>query len=478
MLNVWQRFQPLLEKIDKEQESGNISAIPESHDDSVLYNLMPLMVDRPVFISGFEQIGGIYALMVHRFRSNLRDNERLQRLFNVRFLINSPYFNRNKKPLPESVSFLHKDDYWELARVAGDFGELEGLPQEFTAFIGDERQWAELMEEWLVAIRRGDRVPWLVNLVHAGLQEEDILRLKPYLQQLILSKEMKVPAILVNIERVSYDEPAQKIIQFLSKQLNDKLNGSENGLQYEPLEHAIVEKGRKGESFRVKIGEPGRPILFKRAFYRGWRATIDGEKIPVYRVSPGLQMVIVPPGEHVLRWNYTGPNHWGLALAAFWLALGGGGLLTWWERKKRAREISPIPEQPMSFSRKILRSIPTCIWVVFIGVFSYKVTNEAVFKKPVIILPTSDSSFQTGTEDFYWNYVVGIPQVKQRFQLEIARDLEFKQVVEKKTIPNNQTRFNGKFVEQGPYYYRLRLESEGKEYRWTRPVRFYGHKNQ
>ena len=63
---------------------------PQQHEDSVLYNILPLMVDRLVFICGFEVVGGIYDLLLHKFRGPLRDNYAIQKLFNIRYVVNSP----------------------------------------------------------------------------------------------------------------------------------------------------------------------------------------------------------------------------------------------------------------------------------------------------------------------------------------------------------------------------------------------------
>jgi hypothetical protein len=93
-------------------------------------------------------------------------------------------------------------------------------------------------------------------------------------------------------------------------------------------------------SVRFEVDDPGRVVLRVRAaedgplvlsdtYYRGWTATVDGQRAPVLRANLLFRMVCVPAGEHVVEFTFRQPRfHTGLGIAvaaaigALLLALG------------------------------------------------------------------------------------------------------------------------------------------------------------
>ena len=186
-------------------------------------------------------------------------------------------------------------------------------------------------------------------------------------------------------------------------------------------------------------------------------------------------MVLVPRGVHELSYHYTGPVYWPWARAAFLLGLIISGLLIW--RRYRFKSTGFEERAPsgwQKFRGKYLVYFPSAIWLIFLVLLTYKIINEAVFKVPVTILPGPGQMVSGRTVDFYWNYLVGIPKSDQKFQLQVATDRKFANVVETKDVPKAHARFQNAFQEKGPYYYRLRLKTDNKESRWTSPIKFYG----
>ncbi|OQY55976.1 MAG: hypothetical protein B6245_19010 [Desulfobacteraceae bacterium 4572_88] len=467
---------------------GNITAFPQKHNDSVFYNLLPLMVNRPVFLTGFETVGGVYDLLLHKFRTSLRDNYPLQKLFNIRFVLNSPFYRKEEMAWHDAIEPVRKNQYWELVRVRGDFGALALLPPGFIGFVGSEREWTHLMELWLSAVRNGESaLPWIINLTHSGLSEKNIHQIKPLMKFFILGSEAEVPRILDEIKHVGYDFLGKNPIASLKKRFasDDNIQATGNE-EADSVPYEILKADRASEIFRVSVGEPLSPLLFKRTFYRGWACFIDGEKVPIYRVSPGLQMVMVPQGKHLIRWHYTGPNHWGWASAAFWSAFFIVAILLWEKRiggygcqilKLKAEteglkvENQESEPRTQTRARRLLPYIPSAIWLLFLGIFIFQSLSEAYFKIPVLILPQSGQEVEAGQADFYWNYIVGIPKSQQRFHLEIARDREFRKIVGTQSESSDHIRVKKVFTNKGTYYYRVRLESKGKIYGWSRTVR-------
>ena len=68
-------------------------------------------------------------------------------------------------------------------------------------------------------------------------------------------------------------------------------------------------------------------------FHPGWSATVDGRGVKVHRVSPAFMAVLVPPGEHVVRFSFARPWWtWALYLVVGLVVVG------WWRRESWLRQ--------------------------------------------------------------------------------------------------------------------------------------------
>lgn len=110
----------------------------------------------------------------------------------------------------------------------------------------------------------------------------------------------------------------------------------------------------QGESVRVESYAPGEIVLratprrarlavVGESWAPHWRATVDGQPAPIYRVNYVLQGVVVPPGEHTIRFVYDPPSfRWGvgisLAALAAWLGLVAWGVIRW-RREQRVENL-------------------------------------------------------------------------------------------------------------------------------------------
>ena len=477
IVREWAEFQSVVDQLEVSGEAGNVMGFPQLHNDSVLYNLLPLMVDRQVFICGFEVVGGIYDLLLHKFRGPLRDNYPVQKLFNIRYVVNSPFHRKVPMTWHENTELLFKTNFWEMVRVTGEFGDFELVPTSLVGFFGTEREWQALMEQWLRRVRDGaQEIPPVVNFSNASLSAEDEQRIAPLVKLVVLGDGAEVSAVLKDVaqlplERLS-EKPVEKILLELKEAARDV-----GKLELEPLAYETIRADRKEEVFKVTVTDELVPVLFKRMYYRGWRAFLDNTDTPIYRISPGLQMVLVPAGTHELSWRYTGPNNWRWSVTGFWIALAGIAALVMFGMRR------PVPvmvkreecdETGKTGSGLVLRNIPVMISLVFIGVFVVKVISEAYFRIPVTVRPQQGQVLSEGTEDFYWNNVIGIPKSRQRFRLEVATDPEFQDVLVSRDVEGYKERYQELFKPGGTYYYRIRLEVDGKPFKWSRPIVFYG----
>jgi hypothetical protein len=89
---------------------------------------------------------------------------------------------------------------------------------------------------------------------------------------------------------------------------------------------------------RVSISQAGL-LVFTEAWHPGWRATVDGEPVPVHRVDHALIGLRLPPGKHQVRLRFDPPSlTWGaLVSGASLLALLALVLLSWLRRREPSR---------------------------------------------------------------------------------------------------------------------------------------------
>jgi len=84
-----------------------------------------------------------------------------------------------------------------------------------------------------------------------------------------------------------------------------------------------VEEERERHLVAFDCAGPGW-LYLKTAYYRGWRASLNGQRAPVLCLSPGYDAVRVGPGASELVFAYAGANHAGLGYLVSGLALLGG----------------------------------------------------------------------------------------------------------------------------------------------------------
>lgn len=81
-----------------------------------------------------------------------------------------------------------------------------------------------------------------------------------------------------------------------------------------------IDETKKQHSARVTT-DIGGLLYFKTAFYRSWEIRVDGTKLPNISVSPGFNACRLNSGEHMVEFNYVGPNNGKLGLALSFLSL-------------------------------------------------------------------------------------------------------------------------------------------------------------
>ena len=101
--------------------------------------------------------------------------------------------------------------------------------------------------------------------------------------------------------------------------------GAEDAVQF-------VADGPDHVRLRVRSAERG-PLVLADAYYPGWRATVDGEPVPIVSANYLFRAVCVPAGEHEVVFTFRQPGFYpGLALTILSGAVVGLGLVGGWPR--------------------------------------------------------------------------------------------------------------------------------------------------
>ena len=223
----------------------------------------------------------------------------------------------------ENTEFCSKQNTGRWFESRENLETLSWCRSSMAGFFGTEREWQSLMEKWLARVRDGAKeIPPIVNFSNSSLSTEDEQRIAPLINLVVLGDGAEVSGVLKDVERLQLDSLGKKPVEKILLELKETETARDVGkMELEPLEYEVVRADRKEEVFKFTVPDELAPVLFKRMYYRGWRAFIDNADTPIYRISPGLQMVLVPAGTHEVSWRYTGPNNWRWSVTGFWIAL-------------------------------------------------------------------------------------------------------------------------------------------------------------
>jgi uncharacterized membrane protein YfhO len=108
----------------------------------------------------------------------------------------------------------------------------------------------------------------------------------------------------------------------------------------------------KMENVEIKTRSYGPRLLFmSETWYPYWHATVDGKETPIYRANYAFRAIVVPKGEHTVKFYYEDPNYItgrSVSLASNGLALIGfavGLSSIYFVRRKKRPEVEVIPPE-------------------------------------------------------------------------------------------------------------------------------------
>jgi hypothetical protein len=108
----------------------------------------------------------------------------------------------------------------------------------------------------------------------------------------------------------------------------------------------------KMEEVTMRTRSYGPRLLFmSETYYPGWTAQVDGQSTPIYRANYAFRTIVVPKGEHTVKFTFEDPNYIegrSISLASNGLALLGlavGISSVYFVRRKKRPEVEVIPPE-------------------------------------------------------------------------------------------------------------------------------------
>ncbi|MBF0225196.1 MAG: hypothetical protein HQK76_07045 [Desulfobacterales bacterium] len=118
------------------------------------------------------------------------------------------------------------------------------------------------------------------------------------------------------------------------------------------------------------------------------------------------------------------------------------------------------------------------IFIFFVTVLIFQFICEWCLNIPVTKKPDWCEAINAKSYIFYWNRVSGFPKWKQRFNIQIASDIEFKDIFFSKTLMEEyENVYHDLFEKRGPYYFRVRVVIGERHFGWSKVIKFYGSKS-
>jgi hypothetical protein len=100
-----------------------------------------------------------------------------------------------------------------------------------------------------------------------------------------------------------------------------------------PGEVTITDYDLNKVTMKAVMDAPG-VLVLADTFYPGWRATIDGQPVPVYRANSVVRAVIVPAGTHTVTYSFWPTDFIVGAAVSGLVFLAAVGLLLYWRKRE------------------------------------------------------------------------------------------------------------------------------------------------
>jgi hypothetical protein len=266
-------------------------------------------------------VGGVNNLVHTTFRKTLWKSRTLTDLFHVNAVITAKQ-NQESYPLQEQLYRVGLDNgHWivyERKETSQPFHFTDVPP---LLVVGDAAQWQEASRTWLRSVESLadlQGVTFLLWEMSPRKGRASALLLDSFAAVYLADPGLDPDSFFADGELADYLEGGGRIYcraPLERSDLNcpviepDTLPSPEASPRDANSAWTLSSLFQEEDLHRttVTVAQPGF-LLLKNAFYRGWSVTVDGRPQRNYSLSPGLNSVHLPAGEHTVEFRYRGAN--------------------------------------------------------------------------------------------------------------------------------------------------------------------------
>jgi hypothetical protein len=252
-----------------------------------------------------------------------------------------------KASAPRSRSFedLLRLREWEVETLKSNISSGFGLEEVSGYGAVELRRWRALMDAFeqqprtVATVYGGCLLLRSLQSAQSGESEGEVLASSPPLGLAVAKNPECSPRQRTVTRTTSVTDLEQAIARLKSGSFDWKQEATVEGgpsKTYGPAEVGEVELGPRSARARVVAPAGGAFLVFATAFYPGWRATVDGNEVPVRATNGAVMGLEVPEGSHQVELTFTDPGFGTGLLSTFLGALLLAGL--WFVSRARPED--------------------------------------------------------------------------------------------------------------------------------------------
>jgi len=312
-------YQKVVSKLNALDEEGRVYAHDATNvsDGFYISSITHLTKNPNVFLQAFVSMTGGANLIVRRFHMEVPFNSNLQWLLNTRYILSKTMWDDDFPEPWTNITRVESTEHFNLYRVGGDHSYMDFLEVKPALVFLDAYDWYKINEGW----SRG--------FMDARSPAEHVFFVRSVPSDLSKARDLdpeKFPyAILFDYEVSDEREARRRLTSYIERggivyaQTDDVLGIAvrvlENVTHGFRIELPPVSYGADSgvgdnvvdlDYYAVNVSTSGEKLLiFKMAYYPGWRVYVDGRETQKLWVSPGIVGALVPAGEHEVEFKYT-----------------------------------------------------------------------------------------------------------------------------------------------------------------------------
>ena len=304
------QFKEAVEILKKETFPGRVYGNPKTSFEFFYMTILPVLVDKNDIINGayVTLYGGINRYMLDSYRSELCCNYNLQKLNNVRYIFSFKNNQYNLTQIQKNSDLLVENENFFVYKIKGNYSYFEFVNKKPVLVFANKQEWYNLLAKWTGIYKDSENPENSVYFINYDNNIEINQNIFPAV--LVLSIENK--EILNNYDGKIYSyKEIPEIKTTIIKDISDIKTETIKGNSY------IIELEDKNDYNSANIiTDNKKPLYFKKTYYRGWQAFIDGKKVQTYYITPGFNGILVPEGEYKIEFKFKGHNNyiWGIFL--------------------------------------------------------------------------------------------------------------------------------------------------------------------